>query len=77
MQDQPEPTPEEEEQVPERQEEHEAMRGAGHEAPAAQQPVRESGPVEGKPARSEWEVPPETADEVPDVAQSDEEIHDA
>jgi orotidine-5'-phosphate decarboxylase len=26
--------------------------------PAAQPPVRESGSVEGKPARSEWEVPP-------------------
>jgi hypothetical protein len=46
MQDQPEPTREEEDQVPQRQEEHEAMRGAGH-------------------------------DEPPDVAQSDEEIHDA
>ena len=46
MHDQPEPTPEEEEQVPERQEEHEAMRYPGHENP-------------------------------PDVAQDDEEIHDA
>lgn len=33
MHDQPEPTPEENEQVPEHLEEHEAMRGAGHEQP--------------------------------------------
>jgi hypothetical protein len=33
MQDQPDPTPEEEEQVPEHLEEHEAMRGSGHEDP--------------------------------------------
>jgi hypothetical protein len=33
MHDQPEPTTEEEEQVPEEQEDHEAMRGAGHEDP--------------------------------------------
>jgi hypothetical protein len=34
MHDQPEPTRTEEEQVPEHQDEHEAMRGAGHEEPA-------------------------------------------
>jgi hypothetical protein len=33
MQDQPDPSPEEEEQVPEQLEEHEAMRGPGHEEP--------------------------------------------
>jgi hypothetical protein len=33
MHDQPEPTPEEQEQVPDDQSEHEAMRGAGHEDP--------------------------------------------
>ena len=33
MQDQPEPTREEEERAPEEQEEHEAMRGPGHEDP--------------------------------------------
>lgn len=33
MHDQPEPTPEEEEQVPEDQSDHEAMRGAGHDDP--------------------------------------------
>jgi hypothetical protein len=33
MHDQPEPTAEEQEQVPERQQEEEAMRGAGHEDP--------------------------------------------
>ena len=33
MPDQPDPTPEEHEQVPEHHEEHEAMRGAGHEHP--------------------------------------------
>ena len=33
MHDQPEPTPEEEEQVPEDQQEHEAMRGPGHDDP--------------------------------------------
>jgi len=33
MQDQPEPTPQEEEQVPEQQEEQEAMRYPGHEDP--------------------------------------------
>jgi hypothetical protein len=33
MHDQPEPTREEEEQVPEHQEEHEAMRAPGHEDP--------------------------------------------
>jgi hypothetical protein len=33
MQEQPEPTREEEEQVPADQEEHEAMRGAAHEDP--------------------------------------------
>jgi hypothetical protein len=33
MHDQPEPTPEEQEQVPERQREEEAMRGPGHEDP--------------------------------------------
>jgi hypothetical protein len=42
MHDQPEPTREEEEQVPERQEEHEAMRGPGHEDPAAQRPDRDN-----------------------------------
>jgi hypothetical protein len=31
--DQPEPTPDEDEQVPEEQHEHEAMRGPGHESP--------------------------------------------
>lgn len=34
MHDQPEPTPEEQEQVPERQQEQEAMRGPGHDDPA-------------------------------------------
>ncbi len=33
MQDQPEPTPEEEERAPDDQEEQEAMRGPGHEDP--------------------------------------------
>ena len=33
MHEQPEPTPEEEERAPEEQEEHEAMRGPGHEDP--------------------------------------------
>ncbi|HYX88069.1 MAG TPA: hypothetical protein VE753_01740 [Gaiellaceae bacterium] len=33
MHDQPEPTPEEQEQVPERQPEEEAMRGPGHDDP--------------------------------------------
>ena len=33
MQDQPEPTREEEERAPEEQEDHEAMRGPGHEDP--------------------------------------------
>jgi len=33
MHDQPEPTEEEQEQVPERQEEEDAMRGAGHDDP--------------------------------------------
>jgi hypothetical protein len=33
MQDQPEPTPEEQERTPEDQEEQEAMRGPGHEDP--------------------------------------------
>jgi hypothetical protein len=33
MQEQPEPTHEEEERAPEDQEEHEAMRGPGHEDP--------------------------------------------
>ncbi len=33
MQDQPEPTPEEEERAPDDQEEQEAMRGSGHEDP--------------------------------------------
>ena len=33
MHDQPDPTTEEEEQVPEDQADHEAMRGAGHEDP--------------------------------------------
>ena len=33
MQEQPEPTREEEERAPEEQEEHEAMRGPGHEDP--------------------------------------------
>jgi len=33
MQDQPDPTPEEEERAPEHQEEQEAMRGPGHEDP--------------------------------------------
>ena len=34
MQDQPEPTREEAERAPEEQEEHEAMRGPGHEDPS-------------------------------------------
>jgi len=33
LHDQPEPTEEEQEQTPETQEDHEAMRGAGHENP--------------------------------------------
>ena len=33
MHEQPEPTPDEEERAPEEQEEHEAMRGPGHEDP--------------------------------------------
>jgi hypothetical protein len=33
MHDQPEPTPQEEEQVPAQQEDHEAMRYPGHEDP--------------------------------------------
>ena len=33
MQDQPEPTEHEEERAPEEAEEHEAMRGAGHDDP--------------------------------------------
>ena len=33
MHDQPEPTEEEQEQVPERQEEEDAMRGPGHDDP--------------------------------------------
>ena len=62
MQEQPEPTSEEEEQAPEDQEEHEAMRGPGYEdppeggdsrrvSPAAQRPVREAD--QRKPARSD------------------------
>ena len=71
MHDQPEPTREEEEQAQEHQDEHEAMRYPGHEnPPAAQPPVRESGPVEGD--RGNREVPPRTSD-----TQDDEEIHDA
>ena len=44
MHDQPEPTPEEHEQVPDRQEDEEAMRGAGHEDPDARrsEPQEES-----------------------------------
>ena len=49
MHDQPDPTREEEEQIPERQAEHEAMRGAAHQEPP----------------------------DVEDIAQSDDEIHDA
>jgi hypothetical protein len=67
MHDQPEPTPEEEEQVPEQQEDHEAMRYPGHEDPAAQRPVRERGPVAGDGGNGE--VPPASADT--------QEVHDA
>lgn len=41
MHDQPEPTREEEEQVPERQAEHKAMRAPGHENPTEQRPGRD------------------------------------
>ncbi len=47
MCDQPEPTDEEQEETPERRREEDAMRGAGHEDPGAQRPVRTSGPGEG------------------------------
>jgi hypothetical protein len=43
MHNQPEPTPEEQEQVPERQQEEEAMRGPGHDDPeGARDPDEES-----------------------------------
>ena len=41
MQDEPTPTPEENEQVPEQQEEHEAMRYPGHENPQDVEPQDE------------------------------------
>lgn len=43
MHNQPEPTREEEEQVPERHAEHEAMRAPGHEDPGEQRPGDEEG----------------------------------
>jgi hypothetical protein len=42
MQDQPEPTRKEEERAPEEQEEHEAMRGPGHENPPDAGDVRDA-----------------------------------
>jgi hypothetical protein len=41
MHDQPEPTREEQEQAAESQDEHEAMRGAGHADPGPQRPSDE------------------------------------
>jgi hypothetical protein len=44
MTDQLEPTPEEEEQVPEEQEEHDAMRGPAHENPPDVEEIDDAGP---------------------------------
>jgi hypothetical protein len=44
MTDQLEPTPEEAEQVPDEQDEHEAMRGPGHEEPPGVEEIDDGGP---------------------------------